>query len=179
MKLTQILSITIFALTVIACKNETKEAAPADSGKLPETFNITFNLTIPKDDTFQLYYTEDNSLNFGDDRSVKSVVKGGTAPQDVLFKLPVDVLPTNIRLDFGENKEQGDVVVNAMKLKYFDKTFEAKANLVKQYFFYNDFQLKYDEATSTVKAVVGKDGVYDPLMFSAEALKIELSKIVK
>ena len=85
--------ISIFSiLTLISCKNESdKKEGDQNQAELKETFDVNFNLTISKDDTFQLYYTEDGTLNFGDDRSVKSVVKGGEAPQDVLFKLPADV----------------------------------------------------------------------------------------
>ena len=118
--------ISIFSiLTLISCKNESdKKEGDQNQAELKETFDVNFNLTISKDDTFQLYYTEDGTLNFGDDRSVKSVVKGGEASQDVLFKLPADVLPTNIRLDFGENPEQGNVLVKSMKLKYLNNSYE-------------------------------------------------------
>jgi len=178
MKLTKILLSTLMILVIASCKDESKEAAK-DEQKLPETFNVSFNLTVKKDDTFQLYYTEDGTLNFGDALSVKSVVKGSDKPQEVLFKLPVDVLPTNIRLDLGENKEQESIVVNSMKLKYFDKIFEAKENLVKKYFYLLEAQEKYDEATSTISLVKPAGQPYDPLMWSNEALAVELAKLIK
>lgn len=178
MKLTKIFLSTLIVLLIVSCKNDAKETVK-DEQKLPETFNVSFNLTVKKDDTFQLYYTEDGTLNFGDALSVKSVIKGSDKPQEILFKLPVDVLPTNIRLDFGENKEQESIVVNSMKLKYFDKTFEAKENLVKKYFYLVDAQEKYDEATSTISLVKPAGQQYDPMMWSNEALAIELEKIIK
>ncbi len=178
MKLKQILASTLFILALVSCKNDTKEVAKPDAAKLPETFNIAFNLTVLKDDTFQLFYTEDGSLNFGEQKSVKSVIKGSPTAQEILFKLPADVLPTNIRLDFGDNKAQDEITVNSMRLKYFAKTFNASENVVKKYFYTNDFQLKYDDKTSKVKAVI-TNGVYDPLMWSNDALGGELTKIIK
>lgn len=178
MKLPKIVLSTLAILFMVSCKNDTKETTK-DEQKLPETFNVSFNLTVNKDDTFQLYYTEDGTLNFGDAMSVKSVVKGSETPQEILFKLPVDVLPTSIRLDFGDNKEQESIVVNSMKLKYFDKTFEAKENLVKKYFYLIDAQEKYDESTSTISFVKPAGQAYDPFMWSNEALAIELTKLVK
>lgn len=178
MKLKQILASTLFILALASCKNDTKEVAKPDTAKLPETFNIAFNLTVLKDDTFQLFYTEDGSLNFGEAKSVKSLIKGSPTAQEILFKLPADVLPTNIRLDFGDNKAQDEITVNSMRLKYFAKTFNASENIVKKYFYTNDFQLKYDAKTSKVKAVI-TNGVYDPLMWSNDALGAELTKIIK
>ena len=175
----KILVIILVVIGLVSCKDEKKDPNQGDATKLPETFNVAFNLTVQKDDTFHLLYTEDGTLNFSDDKSVAVLVKGSTNPQDIIFKLPVDVLPTKIRLDFGKNKEQGDIVVNSMKAKYFSKVFEAKSNVVKQYFYFNDFQMSYDEKTSSVKPIVGKDGSYAPLMWSNELLTDEFVKLVK
>lgn len=177
------IKILLSALTVLflmSCKNDGKEKETTEeSGKLPETFNVSFNVTVKKDDTFQLYYTEDKTLNFGDAMSVKTLVKGSDLSQEILFKLPVDVVPTNIRLDLGDNKEQGSVVMHSMKLKYFNNIFEAKENLTKKYFYFQENQLKYDEATSTLTLVNTEGQTYDPLMWSNELLGVELEKLVK
>lgn len=176
MKRIKILLSAVVVLLVFSCKDEKKQD---DLDKLPETFNVSFNLVVKKDDVFQLYFTQDGTLNFGDASSVKSVVKGSDLPQEILFKLPVDVLPTNIRLDFGDNKDQENVVVNSMKLKYFDKVFNANKNLVKNYFYMVDAQVKYDEKTSTVMIQKPANQVYDPIMWSNELLSVELTKLVK
>jgi hypothetical protein len=176
--------ISIFSiLTLISCKNESgKKEGDQNQAELKETFDVNFNLTIPKDDTFQLYYTEDGTLNFGDDKSVKSVVKGGELAQNVLFKLPVDVLPTNIRLDFGENTEQGNVVVNSMQLKYlnnsYDKTFSSSEPLT-HYFYTIETQVKLNDASSTAEIVHPKGQAYDPLMWSNQFLSEEMVKLYK
>jgi hypothetical protein len=144
-----------------------------------ETFDVNFNLLIEKDDTFQLYYTEDGTLNFSDDKSIKSVVKGNTNAQDVLFKLPADVLPSNIRLDFGSNPEQGSVVVNSMKLKYLNNEFIATKDLVTQYFYLLNEQVKYDPAKSSIIMFSKAGNVYDPLMWSNQLLSEEMIKLYK
>ncbi|TAF11736.1 MAG: hypothetical protein EAZ75_01915 [Flavobacteriia bacterium] len=165
--------------TLQSCKEDKKEEVGDKPQELKETFNVNFNLTIPKDDTFQLFFTEDETLNFSDDKSVKIVVKGGEAPQDLLFKLPEDVLPTNIRLDFGQNPEQGNIKVNSMKFKYFDKTFEAKDSLVSKYFYLLESQVKYDPSTSTISIIKKQGELYDPLMWSNQLLSDEMVKMVK
>jgi hypothetical protein len=108
MKTKSILVGLFMLLSLVSCKKETdKKEGNQKLAELKETFDVNFNLVVEKDDTFQLYYTEDGTLNFSDDKSIKSELKGSVDAQDVLFKLPADVLPTNIRLDFGDNPEQG------------------------------------------------------------------------
>jgi hypothetical protein len=181
MKVQKFLLGGLIALSLFSCKDD-KTSNTEETGKLPETFDVTFNVTITKDDVFQLYYTEDNSLNFGDDRSVKSVVKGGAVAQDVLFKLPADVLPTNIRLDFGDNAEQEDVVVNSMKFKYLkytlEKTFGPNEE-ISHYFYALDAQIKIDNPSKTIKLLKPKGQKHDPLMWSNQLLSEEMVKLYK
>jgi hypothetical protein len=180
MKASKLLSFLLVIITVLSCKDEKNPDAEQSQDKLPETFNVAFTLTVPEDDTFELYYTQDGTLNFGVDAPVKTLVKGSDAPQEVLFKLPENVLPSNIRLDFGNNKSQGAIKVGGIRLKYFDKKFEEKGDVVKKYFYFNDFQVKYDEKAGTMVPVVPTgNAIYDPLMWSNELLGVELKKIVK
>lgn len=175
---------SVLALIFQSCKNDAKKTDIVEEQvELKETFDVSFNLNISKDDTFQLYYTEDNSLNFGDDRSVKSIIKGNEQNQDILFKLPADVLPTQIRLDFGNNNEQGDIVINSMKLKYLDNDFSVSFGSGKEsvthYFYLLDQQIKYDDTNSTIKLLKPKDQIYDPLMWSNQLLSDEMVKLYK
>ena len=186
MKTKSILFSLVFLLSLVSCKKESDKATEGDKNntELKETFDVSFNLVIPKDDTFQLYFTEDGTLNFGDDRSIKSVVKGNGMAQDVLFKLPADVLPTNIRLDFGDSAEQGSVIVNSMKIKYLDgkleKTFVgANKEEMTHYFYLLDTQIKYDPSTSTVSMLNPAGQLHDPLMWSNQLLSEEMVKLYK
>jgi hypothetical protein len=167
-------------LTFFSCKNEVTKIEPDE---LPETFEVKFNLTVPKDDVFTLYYTEDKSLNFDDKMSVKTKVIGSENPQDILFKLPVDVAPTNIRLDFGDNVANDFTNINSLNLKYYNKTFSVNfkdlQNGVNQYFYFLDTQVKYDIAESKVTFLKPQGQIYDPLMWSNDLLSEEISKILK
>jgi hypothetical protein len=181
MKLTKIFSSVLIILLLASCKNEAKKEVKQDETKLPETVGVTFNVLVQKDDVFHLLYTEDSSLNFSDDKSIALRVKGSDQPQDIIFKMPVDVFPTNIRLDIGENKDQGEMAVNSIKGSYYTSSFEHKepASFVKKWFYFNDFQLSCDEKTNNVKAVIGKDGRYVPLMWCNEVIRDEFIKLAK
>jgi hypothetical protein len=178
---TKSILVSLFAvLALVSCKKEfEKKEGDQKLAELEETFDVNFNLVIEKDDTFQLYYTEDGTLNFSDDKSVKSVVRGNTNAQDVLFKLPARVLPSNIRLDFGDNPEQVSVVVNSMKLKYLNNEFIATKDLVTQYFYLFNEQVKYDAPKSSIIMLSKAGRAYDPLMWSNQLLSDEMGKLYK
>jgi hypothetical protein len=168
----------LLALTLLSsCKG--KEEQTEKATKEPEVFEVGFNLTFSKDDVFQLYYTEDGSLNFNDEMSIRLPQKGSENPQEVVFKMPNNVLPTNIRLDLGENPEQKSIVVNSMRLKFYDNVFEAKDSLVSRYFYLLENQVKYDNKSSVISIVTPEGVFYDPLMWSNELLTDEIKKVIE
>lgn len=180
MKINKLVFGLFLALLTVACK-EFKEEGKKDAAELAPTFDVSFNLIVPKDDMFQLFYTEDGSIVFGDDRSVRSVIKGSETAQEVIFKLPADVLPTNIRLDFGENPNQGNIVVKSMKLSYINNSYQkvfGPTEEITHYFYPQDSQIKVDNATGTIQLLKPK-GVYDPLMWSNQLLSEEMVKLYK
>lgn len=183
MKTNTVVLAILFLFTLSSCKKEAdKVEVNKNQEELKETFDVTFNLVIPKDDTFKLYYCEDETLNFGDDRSVMCVVKGSTAPQDLIFKLPANVLPVNVRLDFGDNAEQGDIIVNNMRFKYLKNTYEkvfGPTEEITHYFYPLDSQIKIDNATKTVKMLKPQGQIHDPLMWSNQLLSEEMVKLYK
>jgi hypothetical protein len=168
----------LLVLTLLSsCKG--KEEQTEKATKEPEVFEVGFNLTFSKDDVFQLYYTEDGSLNFNDEMSIRLPQKGSENSQEVVFKMPNNVLPTNIRLDLGENPEQKSIVVNSMRLKFYDNVFEAKDSLVSRYFYLLENQVKYDNKSSVISIVTPEGVFYDPLMWSNELLTDEIKKVIE
>lgn len=184
MKVKKLVFGLFLAVVTVACKSdkESKGEDKKDSTELAPTYDVSFNLVVPKDDTFQLFYTEDGSIVFGDDRSVRSIIKGSDAAQEVIFKLPQDVLPTNIRLDFGDNPEQGNIVVKSMKLSYMNNSFQkafGPNEQITHYFYPQETQIKVNEATSTIELLKPKGQAHDPLMWSNELLSEEIVKLYK
>lgn len=184
MKVKKIVFGLFLALLTVACKGEkeSKEEDKKDATELAPTYDVSLNMVIPADDTFQLFYTEDGSIVFGDDRSVRSVVKGSDKVQEVIFKLPVDVLPTNIRLDFGDNPEQGNIVIKSMKLSYMNNSYQkvfGPNEEITHYFYPQEAQIKVDNSTSTIELLKPKGQPHDPLMWSNELLSDEIVKLYK
>ena len=67
MKTQKIVTIILMTIALASCKSDKKDDKPANDSELKKeenSFNVTFNLIVKKDDNFHLYYTEDKSINF-------------------------------------------------------------------------------------------------------------------
>ena len=145
-----IIAVVLLSILSISCKNEKSvDQLPVVEEKLPESkVNVTVDMVVPVDDSFQLFYTEDNTLNFSEEKCVRVNVQGKEKSQKIVFELPDDVAFTFMRFDVGENKQQKEMKIENFVIKYYDRKFEAKGNLFFQYFSPNN-QLKADNQKST------------------------------
>lgn len=178
-----ILSLLVFA----SCKKEAENAA--DNTKTTEVavqeadknlLKVSFDLIVKKDDNMHLYYTEDGSINFDEKKSIWIPVKGSDNVQEVVFKLPENVLPTHLRVDFGygKNEAQSDVELKAFRLRYLDKMFEAKDTMVFNYF-YPNLENTVVPAKTAILQRKSKDQPNGPILYPHAPLTEELKKIIQ
>lgn len=173
--------VTIFA----SCKNnEVTENNPvsakdAEEIKQDTLFTITLNATVLKDDSFQVYYKNDELSNYEEVNSYFTEFKGSEEPQDIVFRLPDGVIPDYIRMDFGVNKDQTEVKINSFKMSYYGKEF--KTNDASEFF----KLILVEPKTATVDIENGIirplniGETHDPLGTSEKRLYGEIQKIVK
>jgi len=183
MKINKIVLGLFLAVTLTACKDEKKdEKIEASTEKAIEQdksiFTVTLNATVKKDDSFQIYYKDTDADPFDENKSLFVEFKGSESPQDIIFNLPKDVVPTFLRIDFGTNKTQSDISVNNFKINYLGKTFEVKGSGFFDYFYGNELA-KIDKNGSLITPILSKDGVYDPIFCSAEGLKNQIDLLIK
>ena len=139
MKYTLIIACLVFS-TLFSCKeNSGTESGNDQSVEVAKEdfFKITLDVLIKKDDNFHLYYTEDGSIQFIEEKSIWTEVKGSDKPQSVVFNLPKDVLPTAIRFDlgYGANPTQSEIEIINFNCSYFGKSIDAKGNTFFDYFY--------------------------------------------
>lgn len=181
MKTRFLLVIVLLATVFISCKNEkSDESKEIKTTKEANLFNVTLNVTVKKDDTFSLFYTDDGSTDFSKIQPIWVDVKGSNSPQDVIFNLPQDVIPSQIRLDFGLNKNQEEIIINKFKMNYFAKSFEVTGDKFFIYFDPDKSKTIFDKDKSTINAVV-KDGVRQSPSFypNTKPLGEEITKLIK
>ena len=176
MKTNFVIVAAIVSLIFISCKNDKKDAvANAD---VKQNFSVDLYVVAPLDDNFSVYYTEDNSISFNGDKAVWRGVKGQLTSQQVTLDLKEEIIPTNIRIDFGINKDQGDVVLEKFKLSFYGKSFEAKGSEFFKYFIPNDsVKTEIDPAKGTVKFLKNPKKFFSPFYYPQQAVLDEIKKI--
>jgi hypothetical protein len=175
------LFLALFMLSaLVSCKKEeSTENKNITTEKTDNSFIITLNAIVKKDDSFQLYYKEEDQAPYEENNSMFIEFKGSGEPQNITFKLPEDVLPNFLRLDFGTNKNQEQIVINSLKINYLDKSIEAKGLEFYKYFIVNEDTMIKDSLNSIVKPKITKEGTYDPITYSNLELYSEIQKLIK
>lgn len=181
MKTKFITLIIVMAFTFTGCKNE--KSVDSLDVVTPEvvdnTFKVTVKTIVKKDDDFSLYYTEDGSTDFKI-APIWMAVKGSSNEQDVVFTLPEDVIPTQVRLDFGMKQDQEDIIFKGFKFEYQGKSFEKSGPELAIYFTPDLTKCTFDATTGTIKAVVKNGKKEFPSLYpNATPIQTEIAKLVK
>ncbi|GEC79051.1 hypothetical protein [Flavobacterium aquatile] len=109
---------------------------------------VDIDAVIQTTDSINTYYTTNNSIEFNDPQSFWTKVKGSKKNQKIQITFPDSIQPNQIRLDFGRNIKQPEIIVNEMKFSYKKKSFDAKGEEV--YFLF-----RVDESNTTVNKLTG------------------------
>jgi len=108
-------TLILFLLILTACGRGTKNDT-ATIDRIDHKIKVVVNATVLEDDVFEVYYYEHGQETFHPLDFVSSSVIGDSMPQDIVFELPKLIYPERIRLDFGKNKNQKNIKLNALKL---------------------------------------------------------------
>lgn len=175
---------TVVALALGSCKKQ-ESASGSEAATKPEevkNFRVEIKAISDKADDFAVYYTEDNTVNFTSEQTVWSGIKAGQTPQDVIFNLREDKIPTAIRLDFGQKKgaDQANVTLYNVKFTYYSKTFEFKGSDFFKYYFPNkDIQTKVDDAAGTITFLQSPNSTVTPFYYPTGESANVLLNLVK
>lgn len=170
----------IFLFSFVGCKNENTETSNSVS-EVEETvkqFKVTLNFIAAKKDDFCLLYTEDNTVNFGENGVWKSI-EGSENEQKVEFELPKDIFPTHLRLDLGIKPDQSDITLKSVILEYNGNRREIAGQELGLFFRADENTCTFDPVTGLVKSNI-KNGVrQNPSLYPQEpTLKQEIEKLM-
>ena len=173
-------SIILFSF-ITSCKNEVKENKNASEVVAEEesnTFNITVDIKIKKDDDLIIYYKDGTNDWIVEEKAVWNTVKGSNDFQKVVFKLPEDVVPNDFRFDIGRNEFKGQepIEIRNITLDYYKQSFVITQEMFNNFFKPNQY-LQYDEATKQYSLNQVKD-YYDPYFETAPAIYPQITKLV-
>lgn len=141
----------LFTISFLGCKNDKN-----GSDTSQKSFKVTLKFVAKSEDDFCLLYTTDGSSNFGD-KVVWEHIKGSNYEQEAVFNLPAGAVPTQLRFDFGINKNQEDIVLKQMTFEYNAKKKEIRGEELRLLFRPDDSKCTFDGPTGVIKAIM-KDG---------------------
>jgi hypothetical protein len=183
-----ILSSFVVLLLVSSCKDENKDNGENKQQteeikkENPKTYKVILNVIAKKDDSFHLFYSEDGTLNFPEDTSIWVNFKGSETPQDIVFELPEDVIPSLLRIDLNSYQQNESVQINGFKMKYYSSEFNVDGKGFFDYFGPNLETVEIvDKNKGIIKPLVKEGKKYSPPSFypSEEALKTRIEQVLK
>jgi hypothetical protein len=172
------LALNVFLLTFIGCKGD-KDIDSLDLVK-PEKENTFFKATIKvivkKDDNFAFFYTKDGSTDFKLE-PIWQAVKGSESEQEITYNLP-NILPTQLRFDFGLKPDQDDIILKSIVLEYKDKKREIAGAELANFFRADLNKCTFEAGSGVIKAIVVNGVKQSPSLYPQEAyLGPELKKL--
>jgi len=112
---------------------------------------LDIEAVVQNTDSINAYYTTDNSIEFKDPQSFWTKIEGSKKNQKIRIIFPDTIRPKQIRLDFGRNVLQKDIVLNEIKFSYQEKSFEAKGEEIYWIFRVDDSNTSVDKLTGNLK----------------------------
>jgi hypothetical protein len=176
----------VFSIALSSCKkgaDAKNDGTPeAPKAEVKENFSVDLDVVSTVEDNFALYYTEDNSTSFSGDKAAWNGVKAEPGVQTVTLTLSEEIIPTDIRLDFGLKKgaEQGEVTLQQMKINYYGKSFVIKGSDFLKYFIPNkDVPSEIDAAKGTIKFLKDPKGISTHFYYPQQTVLDEVAKLTK
>lgn len=184
MRITIIVWLALLAITFTSCKNEKSgEKDPkkdVEQNSANNFFRVTLDVVAKKDDSFHVFYLEDQTSNFTEEKSMWSEFKGSEESQKLVFDLPKGKVPKQLRIDYGLNKEQGEVKINSIEISYKGKVKLIPGSEYFKYFRPNLENTIVDVGKQTVKALVKSGDQFEgPSTYPLETLTAELQNLNK
>lgn len=112
---------------------------------------VNIDAVIQRTDSINVYYTNNKSIEFIDKQSFWTKVNGNKKNQKIQIVFPDSILPKQIRLDFGRNKAQKDIVLNKISLSYKRKNFSAKGKEIFYIFRVDENNTVLDNLNGSIK----------------------------
>jgi hypothetical protein len=177
MKIKLFIPLFLALLSLVSCKKEVDKTEKIDQTK--ELFKVSLDLLIKKRDTLHLYYGQDMAEDYSEEHSIWLPVEGKEIGQKVTFMLPEAVLPVKLRIDFGVNRKNEEIVLNTVAFDYFEKNFVANDSTIFNYFRPDESTTIIDYKTRSLKRKDPNSVKGASLYPHDEAVKAVLEQLIK
>lgn len=159
-------ALNIFLLVLSCTKTES-----------PNSLELDMDVVIQKTDSINIYYSNSKSIEFTDIQSYWLQIKGNKKNQKISFIFPDSIKPKQIRIDFGRNTTQPEIIINKLKLSYKQKNFVAKGEEVYYLFRVDDSNTTINKLTGSLKRKEKNQIVGPSLYPNGDKLYIKLNQL--
>lgn len=115
------------------------------------SLELDMDVVIQKSDSINIYYSNSKSIDFNDVQSYWIPIKGSKKNQKIRFVFPDSIQPKQLRIDFGRNRKQPEIIINEICLSYHKKSFCAKGEEVYYLFRIDDSNTTIDKLFGSLK----------------------------
>jgi hypothetical protein len=115
---------------------------------------IKVEAVIKENDSIRVFYTSDNTINFKEEKAVWKKITGSNKNQEITIEIPKNVEPNQLRIDFGKNTANQEIVLNKICVSYFESNFEAKGEEIYRYFRPDENNTTLDKKNGILKRKV-------------------------
>jgi hypothetical protein len=112
---------------------------------------LNIDAVIQKSDSINVYYTMTKDINFTDTQSFLKKVNGNKKNQKIQIVFPDSIQPKQIRLDFGRNIKQPDIVINKISISYKKKSITLQAKEIFYTFRIDESNTVFDKLTGSIR----------------------------
>lgn len=141
MKAIKVLNFLVVLLLFLSC----------DKNNNTNQLVLNIDAVIQKTDSINVYYTKNKGIEFTDKQSFWTKVTGNKKNQNIKIVFPDSVLPKQIRLDFGRNISQKDIVLNKIDFAYKNKNFSVKGKEIFYVFRIDENNTIVDKLNGSIK----------------------------
>jgi hypothetical protein len=125
---------------------------------------ITMKVKVGLDDKFQLFYSDSYINDYNEQNSQIKNVKKSEDTQEVIFEIPNRFAPNRIRIDFGDQIDQKEIILEEISIVVGGKFKSFGPEEISNFFEFNKFAT-YD-VNSKRLLLTPIEGSYDPFLIS-------------
>ena len=162
------------------CKTENKGMQWTEITNKEDVFVITVEAVVTHDDDFSLYYTTNGTTDFTKIKPIWIPVNGSSELQQIVFKLPAKVHPTQLRIDLGKSQNQKEIRLSKIYLSCKGKKLELPGTLIFSYFRPDFKKTSFDATTGVVSGKVIAGIRQSPSLYPKEGpLRKQIDKLTE
>lgn len=159
------LLLALFSLS--SCEDGYRGVRQMHDANSPQ-FEFRVAASITRSDTLKLYYTTDGSIRFSETQTVIRPVEGKQEVQEAHFILPKGVVPSQIRLDFGNHQKERPVYLKWVSMAYRERRVVIPATLIFSYFRPNLKETEFNATSGMLRAKRVDDTYLVPSLYPKE-----------